>query len=158
MLSLASVVLFEMADSCCSPFNLPRHNWSSRKKSLRPVQKWMLAKANLSLESKICDSCRKKLSKCSDVDATIEPPPVCDTSVDEQYIDPAEAISSVNKCLLEIGETPMPSHPTNFKTIDKKMDRLAGAMKSLVFDDQMDTNRQRDDNSEIIAQQNNKKQ
>ena len=50
----------QWANSCCNPFNNQRH----KKSSLRPVLPWMGKKIpNLTLEEKICDNCRKKLSE-----------------------------------------------------------------------------------------------
>ena len=36
-----------------TPISLPKHNWSSRKKNLHPVSKWMCNKADISVGSKI---------------------------------------------------------------------------------------------------------
>ena len=53
-----------MAQSCCNPFDIPGHTWCSRRKNLRPVTAWMCERApHISVDSKICDTCRKKLSK-----------------------------------------------------------------------------------------------
>ena len=53
-----------MAHSCCNPFAIPGHESSSRKKNLRIVQEWMVEKVpHISLQSRICDYCRKKLAK-----------------------------------------------------------------------------------------------
>ena len=51
--------------SCCNPFGLTNHNWSTRKKNLRSVTSWMCERVPISIGSKICDSCRKKLAKTS---------------------------------------------------------------------------------------------
>ena len=48
-----------MAESCCNPFNFPIHNYNTRKKNLRVVKQWMCDKADISMGSKIYDSCRK---------------------------------------------------------------------------------------------------
>ncbi len=61
-----------MADSWCNPLGVPRHNWSSRKISLRPVSKWMCNNAYISMGSKICDMCQKKLAKQPDLDPLVE--------------------------------------------------------------------------------------
>lgn len=105
-----------MADSCCNPFNLPRHNWSSRRKNLRSVLEWMCNKADISMGSKICDSGRKKLAKQPDLES-FEITESLDQSAlptfldvplpDSQYFDGCEAVASVNRCLLEFGETPL---------------------------------------------------
>ena len=47
--------------ACCNPFELPRHTRGSRKKNLRSVTAWMCETASISMESKICDTCRRKL-------------------------------------------------------------------------------------------------
>ena len=53
-----------MAQSCCNPFDIPGHTWSSRRRNLRPVTAWMCERApHISIDSKICDTCRKKLRK-----------------------------------------------------------------------------------------------
>ena len=53
-----------MAQSCCNPFDIPGHTWSSRRKNLRPVTAWMCERApHITIGMKICDTCRKKLSK-----------------------------------------------------------------------------------------------
>ena len=50
----------QWTNSCCNPFNNPRH----KKTSLRPVLPWMCEKIpTLTLKQKICDSCRKKLAE-----------------------------------------------------------------------------------------------
>ena len=58
-------------------------------------------------------------------------------------------VSSVNRCLLEIGETPLPSAFRSVKKFDHKMDRLAEAMKGLILED---TGPKMSDESEIILQ------
>ena len=45
---------------CCNPFNKPRH----KRTKLIPVLPWMCEKVpTLTLQNKICDSCRKKLAE-----------------------------------------------------------------------------------------------
>ncbi|XP_028674760.1 chromatin modification-related protein MEAF6 isoform X1 [Erpetoichthys calabaricus] len=49
---------------CCNPFGKAKH--SSKKKNLRSVSQWMCSKLpSLTLGSKICDDCRKKVSQIS---------------------------------------------------------------------------------------------
>ena len=77
-----------MAQSCCNSFNLPRHSWSTRKKNLRLVKEWMCEKAEVSVGSKICGSCRNKLAKLPDLGTFEESPALCDSpSRDEPYLD-----------------------------------------------------------------------
>ena len=123
-----------MADSCCNPFSLPRHNWSSRKKNLRLVSEWMCNKADISMGSKICDSCRKKLAKVPNLDTLPMTPKECGSPTGEQYIDVPTAVASVNSCLREIGETPLPPAAKDSRRIESKMDKLAAAMKGLTLE------------------------
>ena len=95
-----------MAHSCCNPFNLPGHSSTSRKKNLRAVTAWMCEQApQMSIGSKIFDTCRKKLSKERPASVTIS-----DTSSEteevEVYVQTPEAVSSLNRCLADLGETP----------------------------------------------------
>ena len=75
-----------MPYKCCNPFDLPEH--SSREKQFSTVQDWMIVKApNISPGSKICDSCRKKLSKLTSVPTT---PMISPESESELYLDEQE--------------------------------------------------------------------
>ena len=96
-----------MAHSCCNPFGLTNHNWTTRKMNLRSVTSWMCERAPISMGSKICDNCRKKLAT---VDIHVEVDSPEDHEASEVYVDPSEAISSLNHCLAEIGETPYSKH------------------------------------------------
>lgn len=52
---------------CCNPFNLSGHQ--KRRNSLRPVTAWMKEKfRGIGEGARICDSCRKKLTKVVNVD------------------------------------------------------------------------------------------
>ena len=137
-------------EPCCNPFGIPKHNYSSRKKSLRPVSKWMLNKANIPAGSKICDSCRKRLAKLPDLDTVVESFAECD-AIDDQYIDTPQAVSAVNKCLQEIVETPLPSTVRSSKRVVQKMDSLAEKMKDLILD-QPSGAIQKDDENEMLLQ------
>ena len=103
--------------SSCNPFGLPNHNWNTRKKNLRLVTSWMCERAPISMGSKICDSCRKKLSKTTvevivdksdsehgDDDGDEDYSPEAESS--ELFVDASEAISTLNQCLVTIGESP----------------------------------------------------
>ena len=93
-----------MASGCCNPFDITGHEYSSRKKKWRTVQDWMIVKApHISTGSKICDSCRKKLSKVSSTPST---PTVSPESDSEPYLDKQDVVASLNVCLAEMGETP----------------------------------------------------
>ena len=137
-----------MADSCCNPFDLPSHNWSSRRKNLRPVLEWMCNKADISMGSKICDFCRKTLAKQPDLD---DHSATCHVALpDDQYLDGCEAVASVNRCLLEIGQTPIAVNAAP-KRLEHKMSVLTEAVKELVLDLPEKTSGKADD-SEMILQ------
>ena len=91
-----------MAYRCCNPFDLPGH--SNCRKQLRNVQEWMIMKSpNISIGSKICDNCRKKLSK---VTSSPPSPNITPESESELYLDKEELTATLNLCLKQIGETP----------------------------------------------------
>ena len=136
-----------IAEPCCNPFDIPKHGY---KKSLRPVSKWMLNKARISMESKICDSCRKKLIQLPDLDIVTESFAECNAA-DDQYIDTSQAVTAVNKCLQEIGETPLRSTTESSKRVTQKIDNLAERMKELILDRPSGTI-QENDESEMLLQ------
>ena len=48
--------------TCWNPFNKSNHN--AKRKNLRPVTRWMCEQAaNISVGMRICDSCRKALTR-----------------------------------------------------------------------------------------------
>ena len=99
-----------MAHSCCNPFDIPGHAWSSHKKNLRPVTERMCERAPyISIGSKICDTCKKKLSRESPV-LTPEPdsPSPEAEEIQSLYVQTPAAVASLNKCLAEFGETDQP--------------------------------------------------
>ena len=146
-----------MAQSCCNPFNLPGHTWSSHKKNLRPVTAWMCEKVpHINISMKICDTCRKKLSKES-LDATESvtsefdiPTPTSSqaTESDPLFCHGSEAISSLNMCLAEIGETPFSKSRARSKIYcGQKVKKITEALQHTVI-----TGAPIDDGTEIIQQ------
>ena len=96
-----------MAQSCCNPFDIPGQN-------LGHVTAWTCERApHLSIGSKICDTCSKKLSKeLQDVTEPIlsksdphSPPSSQATESDPLFSSTSEAASSLNMYLAEICET-----------------------------------------------------
>ena len=119
-----------MARFCCNPFDIPGHTWNSHRKSLRPVTAWMCERApHITIGMKICDMCRKKLSKESP-DATKfltseldppTPPSSQTTESDPLFCYGSEAVSSLNVCLAEISETPfLRAEPGQRPTADRR--------------------------------------
>ena len=109
-----------MAQSCCNPFDIPGHAWKSHRRNLRPVIASMCERApQISIGSEICDTCRKELSKESHVSEPLfselvppsPPSPPSSRSPEAKEHEPLHyqtsvAVSSLNKCLAELGETP----------------------------------------------------
>ena len=138
--------------TCYSPFE--RHNHSSIKKYLRPVTKWMCNKApSISMGSKICDDCRKKLAKTSSI-PTIPQDIASESDVEPEgdvFTDVSETLASLNQCLGVIGETPVCKpklHQTKYTK--QKIKKITTAMKKTVIGDvpSEDT----DDEGEMIKQ------
>ena len=101
--------------TCCNPFGRTEH--IGRKKTMRCVSKGMCEKMpSLSLGSKICDVCRKKLAKLPSPfehfpDPDSASPPVCaslDTSSSEEelLLGTSQSRILVNECMESLGETP----------------------------------------------------
>ena len=132
-----------MAQSCCNPFDMPGHTWSSRRKLLRPVTAWMCERApHITIGMKICDTCRKKLSKespdvtesvTSELDPPTPPSPEA-TESDPLFSHGSEAVSSLNVCLAEIGETPLSHSRARSKTYSRqKVKKITEALQHTVI-------------------------
>ena len=136
---------------------MPGHTWSSRKKNLRPVTAWMCERApHITIGMKICDTCRKKLSKES-LDATEPvtseldpptPPSSQATESDPLFCHGSEAVSSLNVCLAEISETPFSKSRARSKTYcGQKVKKITEALQRTVI-----TGAPIDDGTEMIQQ------
>ena len=164
-----------MAESkltCCNPFNISRHAWGTRKKNLRFVTEWMCEKApNISIGSKICDTCRRKL-QTTPIEKLTDDPVEFDAGDDSHeiegtvsdfdeshtaegsspsataaYVDSTTAISSLNKYLAEVGMTPYTKTKASQPYYpDKKMKETTESMKQLILSEPGD------DDSETIRQ------
>ena len=146
-----------MAQSCCNPFDIPDHTSSSRRKNLRPVTAWMCERApRITIGMKICDTCRKNLSKESpDVTESVTseldpptPPSSQATESDPLFSHGSEAVSSLNVCLAEIGETPFSQSRARSKTYSRqKVKKITEALQRTVI-----TGAPVDDGTEMIQQ------
>ena len=110
----------------------------------------MCNKADITLGSKISDSCRKKLARVPDLDTLPVSPRDCGFPTDKQYFDALVAVASVNRCLLEIGESPLPPATKDFKRIDSRKDRLAVATKGLILEGSANVDTKENNESEIL--------
>ena len=130
-------------NTCCNPFEKPNH--SAKRKTLRPVTEKMCERVpSIQMGSRICDDCRKKVSKLAPVTASSDP----ETRSDDVYFDPPETLASFNQYLGEIGETPINKSKLQRSTkySKQKMERITTAVKKVV-------NVQSEDyEGEIIAQ------
>ena len=133
-----------MAQSCCNPFDIPGHMWKSRRKNLRPVTAWMYNRApHISMGSKICDTCRKKLSESdmpnplfSEPDPPSSPRPPSPEANEQEpfYLQTSAVVSSLNQCLVEIGETPYSQSRARAKGYPReKVKRITEAMQRMVI-------------------------
>ena len=125
----------QRTNGCCNPFNNPRH----KKTSLRPVLSWMCQKIpTLTLDQKICNSCRKKISEM-ETEAR--------ESSDENTFH-YQDLESVNKGLSIIGESPVIKSKLQGRQYPKeKLIKIKSAfMKSMLTSEDID------DESEMIKQ------
>ena len=138
-----------MAQSCCNPFDIPGHNWSSRKKNLRLVTPWMCERApQISVGSKICDTCRKKLSKEPSIPIPYPDSPCSEVEDAEAYIPSPEAVASLNMCLADIGETPYSCIKARGKKYSRqKVKKITEAIERTIISGEAI-----DDGSEMIQQ------
>ena len=160
----------EWKSTCCNPFNVRGH--TSKRKNLRPVSGWMCEKApHISIGARICDSCRKKLSRASIPDVQVES---ADTNSDsdtedsslqqpssleedssiqpsfcEEDSQPSSAsLALVNQCLKESGKTPITKRKLRTrKYAEKKLDEVTTMMEKLVIGEDS-----KSEDSEIIRQ------
>ena len=146
-----------MVQSCCNLFDIPGHSWSSRRKNLRPVTVWMCERApHITIGMKICDTCRKKLSKESpDVTKSViseldppTPPSSQATESDPLFSHGSEVVSSLNVCLSEISETPFSQSRAQSKTyFGQKVKKITEVLQRTVI-----TETPIDDVTEMIQQ------
>ena len=102
----------------------------------------------ISIDSKICDTCRKKLSKEPTVPIPEPDSPSSETEKAEVYVHTPEAIHSLNMCLADIGETPYSQSKARGKNYSRqKVKQITEAMKRTVISGETI-----DDGSEMIQQ------
>ena len=143
--------------SCCNPLELPNHSWTS-KKNLRLVTKWMCEKATkILMGSKICDSCRKKLTKISapisdfDDNQESDVSESNDEAEEDAYVD--EPLSAINSCLSEIGETPIRKKKLHqAKYPEQKVEKITAAMKKGMLCDEQTVDQDGDEMIQKLIQ------
>ena len=88
----------------------------------------------LSVDSKICDTCRKKLSREPPVFNAEPDSPSPETDEDELYVHSPEAASSLKKYLVELGKTPCSQiKPRRKKYSRQKVQKILEVMKHIVI-------------------------
>ena len=112
--------------TCCNPFSIRGH--MARKSALRPVTIWMCEKHPLvQMGSKICDTCRKKLAKFSEVptsglESDLSPCTPSDSSSDSETIkgEQYDPLHLVDLCLKDLDETPVTKRKLRTKKYSKR--------------------------------------
>ena len=136
----------QWTNSCCNPLEKSDHSY--KRKNLRPVTEWMCERVpSISVGSKICDDCRKKLAK---VPTALSSASEIE-SESEVYVSVPESLASINQCLGEIGETPVSKQKLQQTKYSKqKIKKITTAMKrAMIRDVQTD---ETDDEGEIVKQ------
>ena len=102
---------------------------------------------SISLRSKICDDCRKKLAKVPTTLSSVSE----SESESEVYVNAPTSLTSINQFLGEIGETPVSQHKLQQTKYSKQeVKKNSKAMKRvMVHDSQSD---ETDDEGEMIKQ------
>ena len=143
----------EWRSTCCNPFNKKDH--TAKRTNLRPVSEWMCEKdSKLSIGSKICDVCRKKL-------ATTIPEPQHEPSTDKSPTpsppwsplpeEECKSVKFINECLEDIGETPITKRKLRTKKYsEQKLEHLTTMMGTAIVG--KDTFSRLKDGSEKIEQ------
>ena len=99
--------------TCCNPFRISGH--TARSNALRPVNNWMCEKHPLvQMGSKICDTCRKKLARLSEVstlgvESDVSLSTISDSPSDSEIIEEEryDSLHLVNQCLEDFDVTPV---------------------------------------------------
>ena len=144
------------ATECCNPFGKAKH--SHIRKNLRPVLPWICEKlSSPSLEAKVCDACRKELSRAPI--AATESADLLESSEDvaasthpaEETSYQLESLETINQCLSAIGETPIVKKKLQqTKYPREKMKKIRTAVKKSIAPTMEPGDV--DDESEIIMQ------
>ena len=142
--------------TCCNPFSIRGH--TARKSALRPVANWMCEKHPLvQMGSKICDTCRKKLAKFSEVptsglESDLSPCTPSDSSSDSETIEEEQydPLHLVNLCLEDLDETPVTKRKLRTKKYSKrKLENVTAKMEVAMLGKRQSSP---NDESEILQQ------
>ena len=137
--------------TCCNP--LGKMNHSSKKKNLREVLPWMYERVpSIPVGAKICDECRKQISRLSiPIAASL-------TESDEEGLDEGtqllsdpdfhfpplsltsqehfKSVSAVNRCLEEVGESPVVAHKlTQVKYPKQKLKKITKSLRNVMLNE-----------------------
>ena len=131
---------------CSNPFGKSGHRVRDKKK-LRNVTDWMLEKFDdLSKETKICDSCRKKLSIKNNEEVNETCAENC--AMDENFASTSQIIGTLNTSLHELGESPVNKRKVKSKHYaSTKIQKISSAMKQKLFTNIQESS---DDEDEIL--------
>ena len=135
-------------NTCCNPFEKPGHY--AKRKNLRLVTERMCELVpSITKGSRICDDCRKKVSKIP-LEAI---PSNSELGSDAAYVDSPEALSSLNRYLDEIGETPInkPKFHRSTKYSKEKIGKITTAIQKVATSG-LQSDEDVDDQAEMIEQ------
>ncbi len=141
----------EWRSACCNPFKKSGH--AAKKKNLRPVTKRMREEHpqfNLSVESRICDNCRKQLARTVSTHEEISSDSSTSSPVPVEFdkVERLESLQLVSKCLQDMGETPITKRRARSKRYTRdKVSRITALMDKAAI-----TGEKAGDDREIIEQ------
>ena len=150
---------FQWRSTCCNPFSISGH--TARRNALRPVTNWMCEKHPLvQMGSKICDTCRKKLAKLSEVptlglESDLSPSTPSDSSSGSEMIkeEKYDSLHLVNKCLEDLDETPVTKRKLRTKKYsERKLEIVTAKMEAAMLGERPSGPFKPNDESEILQQ------
>lgn len=124
--------------ACFNPLNKPNRHVRDKNK-LRTVTSWMIDFfPELSINSKICDTCRKQISAQSrEISTTLhqEHKVVYPDSEDPSFSDKSQVIETLNTSLSELGESPIDKRKiTSKKYAKKKVQKIKCTLNKNLFE------------------------
>ena len=138
--------------TCCNP--LGKTNHSSKRKNLTEVLLWMYERVlSIPVGAKICDECRKQISRLS-IPKASSPTESDEEELDEGttqfpsdpdfHISPLsltsqehfKSVSTVNRCLEEVGESPIVAHKlSQVKYPKQKLKKITKSLRKVMLNE-----------------------
>jgi hypothetical protein len=141
---------------CFNPLKKPNHHVRDKKK-LRTVTSWMIDLfPELTIDSKICDTCRKQIGQSRVIPSTSqqEDEVVCPDNEDPSFCDKSQVVEILNTSLNELGESPIDKRKLSSKKYaKKKVQKIESTLKKNLFeslDDSTDSNENENVENSVI--------